>query len=272
MRLGYRPFDALAKLPIAMSEPQARSTLGTCWRTVCAPLPTVVQRLAAVVGVLALAAAPLAAQLRGRGPTSSSGPSTWWFSGGAGAPSISDISDGPTRSVWHFGPDPLWQYRGTLEKSLDEYTTLGVAAAYGKVDLTVTPLVGADTTHAAASPLPASCAVSCAAQTQLWSLMGQFRSGGGSGFHTLFEASGGVTAFRGMHTRDSLSLAIGKPGGAVDLTGTLGAGFGYPITQGMVIAVVQDFGIGFHTKSDLPSGVGRTWRVHTTRASLRFSF
>jgi hypothetical protein len=35
---------------------------------------------------------------------------------------------------------------------------------------------------------------------------------------------------------------------------------------------VQDYGIGFHTKTDLPDGVGRSWRVRNTRASLRMHF
>ncbi len=102
--------------------------------------------------------------------------------------------------------------------------------------------------------------------------MGQFRSGGGTGFHTTFEAAGGVTGFRNMRTTDSLPVAIGKSSGAVDVSGLFGAGFAYPLSRGMVIALVQDFGIGVHSKADLPSGTGRTWRVRTTRASLRFQF
>jgi len=271
-----------------MSEPQARSTLGTCWRTSRAPLPSVrpfaVRCSIAIVSVastliaLTTIATPLPAQIRGGRAPASSAPSTWWLSGGAGASVITDVNDGATQSTWRFGSDPRWTARGSIEKAIDDFTTIGVAASYGKVDVTISrfvlsqapvPTSGATT---APSPLPASCVAGCAAQTQLWTLMGQFRSGGGSGFHTLFEANGGVTGFRNMRTKDSVSVAIGKPGGAIDLTGTLGAGFGYPITRGMVIALVQDFGIGFHTKTDLPSGTGRSWRVRTTRASLRFRF
>lgn len=271
-----------------MSEPQARSTLGTCWRTSRALLPSVLRKSVALatpasallaIATLAIAtiSAPLSAQIRGGHAPSASAPSTWWLSGGAGASVITDVSDGATQSTWRFGSDPRWTARGSIEKALDDFTTLGVSASYGKIDVTIAPFLvtvptPTTTTTVGSTPLPASCAAGCAAQTQLWTLMGQFRSGGGSGFHTLFEASGGVTGFRNMRTKDSISVAIGKPSGAIDLTGTLGAGFGYPITQGMVIALVQDFGIGFHAKADLPSGVGRTWRVRTTRASLRFRF
>ena len=249
-----------------MSEPQARTPVGTRWRTLCAPLPNTI----AIVLALAVFGAPAAAQIRGRAPTQRSA-SSWVFSGGVGATTLTDINDGASRSVWKFGSDPLWQFRGSLERGLDEFSTIGVAASFGRVDVTVSPLVGAPTTTTA-TPLPVACAVSCSAQAQLWSLMGQFRSGGGTGFHTTFEVTGGATGFRDMRTRDSLALSIGKPSGAIDLSGALGAGFAYPLTRGMVIALVQEFGIGMHSKTDLPNGVNRTWRNRTTRASLRFQF
>lgn len=266
-----------------MSEPQVRSTLGTRWRTSGAPLPTVpvrplasrvsstASRLVGALLAVAIFTNALTAQIRGRAPESA-GTSRWWFSGGAAATtSLTDINDGASRSVWRFGSDPLWQMRGSLERTSDDFTSLGIAVAYGRVDLTVTPQPGT-VAQPAATPLPASCTFGCPAQAQMWSLMGQFRSGGGTGFHTLFEATGGVTGFRDMRTRDSLSLAIGKPSGTMDLSGAIGAGFGYPISRGLVIALVQDFGMGFHSKADLPSGTSRTWRIRTTRASLRFSF
>ncbi len=258
-----------------MSEPQARSTLGTRWRTLGAPLPPVAARrafrtLAFLSLLVPLAPSVAVAQIRGRAPqTVSTG--RWWFSGGAAAPVLSTINDGPSRSLWRFGNDPLWQLRGTIERATDAYTSIGLAAAYGLVDLTVAPLPGAFSAPPQ-SALPTECAVSCDANVQLWSLMGQFRTGGGTGFHTLFEATGGVTGFRNMRTRDSLATPIGKPVGGMDVSGALGPGFGYTLSNGFVIAVVQDFGIGWHTKTDLPSGTGRTWRVRTTRASLRFAF
>ncbi|HYW31769.1 MAG TPA: hypothetical protein VE869_09705, partial [Gemmatimonas sp.] len=103
------------------------------------------------------------------------------------------------------------------------------------------------------------------------SAMLQFRSGGGPGFHTFFEGNGGLTSFRNMRTRSD-ATAIGKPSGGMDLSGTLGAGFGYTLKPGFVITVVQDFGIGFHSKADLPDGAGRSWRIRTTRAALRYAF
>ena len=224
---------------------------------------------------MSLGATTLTAQIRGR-PAARAPDAGWWFSGGAAAIVLNDISDGATRSNWKFGSDPLWQMRGTLEKALDMATTIGISAGYGVVDLRLSPLIYPADKPLPSPALPAPCIVGCDAQTQLWTLMGQFRSGGSSGFHTLFEAAGGMTAFREMRLRSDSSgvvgVALGPKKGQYDVSGTLGAGFGYGLSSNLHIALVQEFGIGWHAKTDLPDGIGRTWRVRTTRASLRFGF
>ena len=224
---------------------------------------------------MSLGATTLTAQIRGR-PAARAPDAGWWFSGGAAAIVLNDISDGATRSTWKFGSDPLWQMRGTLEKALDMATTIGISAGYGVVDLRLSPLIYPADKPLPSPALPAPCIVGCDAQTQLWTLMGQFRSGGSSGFHTLFEAAGGMTAFREMRLRSGSSgvggVALGPKKGQYDVSGTLGAGFGYGLSSNLHIALVQEFGIGWHAKTDLPDGIGRTWRVRTTRASLRFGF
>lgn len=248
-----------------MREPQAASILDakrhattiTSYRgmTLCAVAMLVTRLLS-----------PGTAQAQIRRPVERAPSYGWWISGGAGAASVSDITDGASRSSWRFGPDPLMQYRASIEKALDEFTTLGASVGYGVVDVTVSSIG-----DGANIKLPSVCQVSCAATTELWSGMAQFRSGGGTGFHTLFEASGGGTAFRNFTTKTD-AMAIAGIKSSLDLSGSLGAGFGYPLSRSMVIALVQDFGIGFHAKTDLPQGTGRTWRVRNTRASLRYKF
>lgn len=214
-------------------------------------------------------AAPLAAQIRGRPVQRQSSP--WWFSGGAAATVLGDIADGATQSRWQFGSDPLWQMRATIEKSTDEFTTIGVAASYGRVDVTLVPLndlaIGAPDGVSAGTP---GCTTGCAAETELYTAMAQFRSGGGPGFHTFFEAQGGVTAFRNLRVKATRE-AVGTKRMQTDLGGTLGVGFGYTLSPGFAITLVQDFGMGWHAKADRPEGTGRTWRVRNTRASLRFA-
>lgn len=213
---------------------------------------------------LAISASVACAQIRDNRPIRQSG-SQWWFSGGASAVTLGAINDGATNARWDFGSDPLWQVRGTLEKSSDEYTSLGVSAAYGRVDVALEPL-------SLAAPVEGSglCATACRGEVDLWTAQLQFRSGGGTGFHTVFEAQGGVTAFRNLRRKET-GEAIGEQRMQADISGTLGAGFGYTISRGLAISLVQDFGIGWHSKTDLPEGTSRTWKVRVTRASLRFA-
>ena len=192
----------------------------------------------------------------------------WWFSGGAAGLVMGGINDGATGKRWDFGADPRWQLRGTLEKATDAATTIGVSAGYGVVDVNLSRLPGSGVPD----PLPgAICPDSCSAQIETWQLMGQFRSGGGPGFHTTFEAQGGVNGFRKLRTRDT-GEAIGSSDLQLDVAGSLGFGFGYTLSPGMVISLVQDFGMGWHAKDNLPDGTSRSYRTRATRAALRFRF
>lgn len=215
--------------------------------------------------LLCLSTTPAIAQIRGRPAPRAN--QVWWFSGGASAAVINNISDGATQSTWQFGSDPRWQARMSLEKAMDEYTTMGVAIGYGPVDVTLSPLVPGTPIGGNDS---GACSSGCSAETELWSAMAQFRSGGGPGFHTLFEAQGGVVLFRNLRTRDTHE-PIGPGGIRHDLAGTLGAGFGYTLSPGFAVTIIQDFGIGWHSSANLPDGTGRTWRMRATRASLRFA-
>lgn len=248
-----------------MREPQAASTLDALRQFLTPPRR---RRVAsAVATMLAMSAIhPAIVQAQIRRPADVRPDHGWWFSGGASAVTLTDITDGASNSTWRFGSDPLWQFRATIEKALDEFTTLGVAVGYGPVDVMLSSI-----TTGANPNLPDACQAGCSASTELWTGMAQFRSGGGPRFHTLFEASGGGTAFRSFKTR---AEAIPIPGikSGLDVSGTLGAGFGFPLSRDMVISVVQDFGIGFHATTGLPEGTSRTWRVRNTRAALRFKF
>lgn len=242
-----------------MREPQATTRVGP-WRR------TILSGLSALAFIVLPCNEPLLAQIRGPAPARKGPDYGWWFSGGASAMYLSDIHDGVSNTVWKFGSDPLWQFRGTLEKALDAFTTIGIAAGFGNVDVRLSPLKSDSM-----SALPTSCPVSCSASTDMWSVMGQFRSGGGQGFHTMFEASGGGTSFRNFALRSDASPISGIPN-SIDISGTLGAGFGYTLSRDLTITVVQDVGMGFHSKADLPEGTSRSWRMRNTRASLRFKF
>lgn len=229
---------------------------------------------AVAFALVALVPAVADAQIRGRPPVGDGGSIRrgpdygWWFSGGAAGLVMGAISDGASGKRWDFGSDPLWQLRGTLEKARDNATTLGISAGYGVVDVNLSTLPGFEMD----APTTAVCVSTCRGQVETWQLMGQFRSGGGPGFHTFFEAQGGVNGFRNLRINDSTKTAIGPSKMQIDPAGSLGFGFGYTLSPGLVIGLVQDFGIGWHSQRDLPDGTGRTYRTRATRASLRFRF
>ncbi len=221
--------------------------------------------------VLLGAASPLAAQLRGGGPPIRREPDFgWWLSGGANAVILNDIADGRSNTRWKFGADPLWQFRATLEKALDPGSSVGIAAGYGVVDVMLEPLVAGAARPSGAAGI---CASGCEAQTELYTLSGQFRSGGGQrGFHTIFVLAGGATGFRNFTLRSTGDSLPGLTKLQTDISGSLGGGFAYTLSAGTVVELIQDFGIGWHSKENLSDGQGRTYRSRTTRAGLRFHF
>ena len=244
-----------------MREPQATPRLGTRFASASARCTHVV--FASLVACVLAVPTVASAQIRNRSVSANYG---WWISGGVSGVGMNDITDGMSQTKWTFGNDPLWQYRGSIEKGIDDFTSIGVVAGYGKVGVTVQSIAAAVN-----AKLPSSCQTSCAATTEMWTGLAQFRTGGGEGFHTLFEIDGGVTTFRRFITTSD-QVALSGITNSLDLTGTLGPGFGYALSRSFVVTLVQDFGIGFHSKTDLPSGTGRTWHVRNTRASLRIKF
>lgn len=218
--------------------------------------------------VASVFAASLAhAQIRGAEPPK--GPSYgWWLAGGGAAMTIRDITDGKSQSVWSFGTDATWMARGSIEKAIDEVTTFGVVGGYGAASLLLRPT----STAGDSSALPTACQTECPASAKVFVGMLQFRSGGGQqGFHTFFEADGGVTAFRDFKTKSD-GLPVSAIKNTMDLTGSFGLGFGYAFSRSTVISVVQDAGIGMHAKDGLPTGTSRYWKNRTLRATLRMKF
>jgi hypothetical protein len=123
----FSPASLSSNLGVAMRESQPDGRHG------------ILRALGAAMVAMCLGATTLTAQIRGR-PATRQPDAGWWISGGAAAVILNDISDGATRSKWTFGSDPLWQMRGTIERALDEATTLGVSAGYGVVNLALTPM------------------------------------------------------------------------------------------------------------------------------------
>jgi hypothetical protein len=221
---------------------------------------------------LLVAVSPAAAQIRGGGPTRSSAASKWWVSGGAVVAGVGQVSDGESGSTWDFSGDPRWQVRGTLEKTLQPTTTLGVGVNFGTVDFRYRPLEGV----AVIGPLPgdtsavAVCrSAGCTAQMDLWSVQAVLRGGGAAeGLYQIVEATAGVMGFRGLQAkRDGSPLPVTD---SWDVNAGIGYGIGFALASDFHIAFVQDWSIAWHRADGLPDGVGRTYQVRNSRITLRY--
>ena len=190
----------------------------------------------------------------------------WWFWGGGVALGLPDIQDGNTNSTWSFGGDPLWQFRLGLERTFQDNISLGVSVAYGDVDVRVLPRSPTDPST------PASCTGFCPSRVHLTSYMATFRAGqAGRGFGSSLEGGLGFIGFSGLRTRAGEEEIRGFARSS-DFTAMIGASLHYGIGNDFHITLSQDFGIGFHSKRNLPDGASSTYRPRSTRFGLRYGF
>ncbi len=120
------------------------------------------------------------------------------------------LSDESTNSTWRFGYSS--QLRATLEKTIQRGVTLGAAAGFTNARLT----------YAGSG----NACLSCAAQADITQYTVFFRSGGGVGFHGMYNVEAGVTRFSNFRERDThTALPPGSPSN--DITLGFGGGFAY---------------------------------------------
>lgn len=228
-----------------------------------------------LLAALIVGSLPLEAQLRGgrRQPVRrSSGISSWWVSGGAGVAGVGLVRDGASGSEWDFSGDPRWQYRASLEKTMQATTTLGVAVNLGTVDLAYRPLTGAEVPAQVAEEAASvrACRVSgCTGMVDLYGVQLVARGGNArEGLYQIVEATGGITGFRNMRVKsDSELLPVAE---ARDLNASIGYGFGFALSPTFHVAFVQDFGLAWHSGDNLPDGAGRTYRTRNSRVTVRY--
>lgn len=222
------------------------------------------RRVFLVFALTAFFAADADAQRRGRYST---GDPSIWVSGGIAGFTGQGVNDGKTESAWDFGRSTSWQYRASLEKSIQNQSTFGIIGTYVRV-----PFVYLAGTSAS---LPGSgggarC-TQCDAHLDMMTLAATFHIGGGKGFHQVIDASAGIAAYRNLE-RDSDGVSLAPADGNMDPIFSIGYGFGYGLNENTQINLVQDYGITLHEKSGLANGVSNTNTVRALRASLRFGF
>src|SRR6476469_9514440 len=60
----------------------------------------------------------------------------YWVSGGVGAWNGQGVHDGSSFSDWDFGQKTSWQYRGTIEKAIQNQSSIGLVGTFVHVPFT----------------------------------------------------------------------------------------------------------------------------------------
>ncbi len=188
----------------------------------------------------------------------------YWVSGGAGTFNAQGVNDGSTSSVWDFGQKTNFQYRASLERSIQNQSSIGVAASFVNAPITYSSTGSGSTSGGT------TCG-SCAAHVDVMTLMAMFHSGGGTGFHQVLEFGAGATAYRNLK-RDTDKAALAPSGGNIDPTFGLGYGYGYGLSPNTEFMVVGDYQLILHESKNLPSGVSNTNTIRSIRIGLRYGF
>lgn len=191
-------------------------------------------------------------------------PSTW-VTVGTGFFTGNGVNDGRTESTWDFGSATNFQYRGSLERTIGDRSSIGLIGTYVRVPFN----------YSSTAIVPpgggAACPTICEAHLDMMTLSAGFHVGGGPGLHQVVEGNAGVVRYNNLK-RDSDGAALAPTGGSMDPIFSAGWGLGYGFGQNTQINLVQDVGIALHEKDDLPNGARNTNSVRTLRLTARFGF
>jgi len=181
-----------------------------------------------------------------------------WAGFSLGFLQLPSVRDGSTGATWRFG-DAL-QYRVSLEKAIQNQSSIGLTATFARVPLTYVPFSG----------IASGCISSCDADANVTQVQGVFHAGGSSiGFHQILEISAGVTAYSNFRARQSgTRLPPNDPD--FDLAFALGGGFGYTVSPNVQLNLVQDLALSVHQRTGLSGGERSLWYHYTTRLGARF--
>jgi len=202
----------------------------------------------------------LNAQIGRQRPTSAADPE-YWVGLSVGYVDGITTTDDATGATWRFGYTS--QLRATIEKTLSQGMTLGVAAGYSSAPLT----------YSSGNQFASACPNSCLANADITQYLAFVRGGGGpagTGFRGTFSVEGGVTQFskfRDRTTKESLPPASGS----YDLTLGFGAGFGYRMSRLSELYVDQSYDFVFHKQNEFVTNQSVP-RLLTFRGGIRFGF
>jgi hypothetical protein len=225
-------------------------------------------RRALFLAIVMFAIAPTAsAQF---GSNSRSTEPAYWVGFGIAAFNGQGVNDGATQSAWDFGQRTSWQYRASLEKAIQNQSSIGIVATFVNVPFTYRSPAQCVNCATGGTVGGVTCG-SCAAHLDMVGLAAQFHAGGGAGFHQVLDAALGATAYRNLK-RDEDGALLAPDKGNTDWSFDIGYGFGYGLSSSTEITLTQDYGLVLHESTGLPSGTSNTNTLRLTRLGIRFGF
>jgi len=192
---------------------------------------------------------------------------TWFISGSIGAFTGQGVNDGASSSSWDFGQRTSWQYRVSLEKAIQNQSSIGFVATHVHVPFTYWSSLPEPNAFADGGVVCSGCS----AHLDLESVAAMFHAGGGIGFHQVIEASLGASVYRNL-TRDSDGKKLTPTKAKWDGTFAFGYGFGFGLSQETEVIFVQEYGWALHESTNLPNNASNTNRLSTLRLGIRYGF
>jgi hypothetical protein len=219
----------------------------------------IVIRRFAFAALIAAAAAPVGAQIgRGRQAGYSTGPD-YWVGLSYGYMDGLTLNDGHSNSTWEFRYAS--QLRATLEKTISNGISLGASAGFSNPQLSY---VGRNVGD--------PCGPGCQADAQVTQYMAFVRSGGGPGFHGLFNLEAGATQFSKFRDRTT-GISLAPSNSSYDFTFGFGGGFGYGISQNTDFYISEQMDIVLHPQGDVTGAQSTSApRLSVFRAGARVGF
>lgn len=218
-----------------------------------------IRRMAFALAATALAVSPAGAQIgRGRQGGFARTPD-YWVGLSYGYMDGLTLSDGRTNATWAFRYAS--QLRATIEKTVSGGVSFGAAAGFSSPRLAYTGREVSD-------PCGPGGTV-CQASADVTQYMAFVRSGGGVGFHGLFNLEAGATQFSKFRDRTTGATLASNSG--YDLTFGFGGGFSYGFSPTAEVYVSEQMDVVFHPQGDDP-GASTAPRVSVFRFGARIGF
>ena len=230
---------AIACMPVTPVTPSPRAL------ALIAPLAI------AALAALAALATPAQGQIL---PTRRAPDPRLWISAGPAMFQSQSINDGRSNTVWQLGT--AIQYRAAAELGFSGGTAVGLTATIANVPMTY---------------YSSACQNGCDGDVTIRGLALGFHAGASeTGLHQIIEASAGVVEFMDFDIDASDQVLGVIERSDVDFSFQIGYGIGFQISPRFQVGLVQDVGVIWHQKDDLPADASNVAQQRVTRLTVRY--